>query len=83
MDTDLDRLLIAVYCTVDDFLPARAETPGEGSLTRRSSAVRRADDDGLSSDARFVAAARRQLGHLFPQLPRADRLPQGAGYACR
>jgi hypothetical protein len=25
MDTDLDRLLIAVYCTVDDFLPARAE----------------------------------------------------------
>ena len=25
MDADLDLLLIAVYCTVDDFLPERTE----------------------------------------------------------
>jgi hypothetical protein len=70
MDADLDLLLIAVYCTVDDFLPRRAEN-----------ARRRISDAevitlcvaqamiGIPSDARFLRAARRQLGHLFPHLP--------------
>jgi hypothetical protein len=70
MDADLDLLLIAVYCTVDDLLPERA-----------ANARRRISDAevvtlciaqammAMPSDARFLAAARRQLGHLFPQLP--------------
>jgi hypothetical protein len=70
MDADLDLLLIAVYCTVDDLLPERAEN-----------ARRRISDAevitlciaqammGIPSDARFLKAARRQLGHLFPHLP--------------
>jgi hypothetical protein len=70
MDADLDLLLIAVYCTVDDFLPGRAVN-----------ARRRISDAevitlciaqammGMPSDARFLRSARRQLGHLFPCLP--------------
>jgi Transposase DDE domain len=70
MDADLDLLLIAVYCTVDDLLPARA-----------ANARRRIADAevitlcvaqamlGIPSDARFLAAASRRLSHLFPVLP--------------
>jgi hypothetical protein len=70
MDADLDTLCIAVYCTADDLLPER-----------RANARRQVTDAevvtlcvaqalmGLPSDRRFLAAARRQLGHLFPQLP--------------
>jgi hypothetical protein len=70
MDADLDLLLIAVYCTVDDLLPAR---PGN--------ARRRITDEevitlciaqaimGIPSDERFLAVARRRLAHLFPHLP--------------
>jgi len=70
MDADLDLLLIAVYCTADDFLPCRP-----GNARRKIS-----DAElitlciaqalmGVPSDARFLRAARRQLGHLFPHLP--------------
>jgi Transposase DDE domain len=70
MDADLDLLLIAVYCTVDDFLPGRS-----GNARRRIT-----DPElvtlciaqammGIPSDARFLRAARRQLGHLFAELP--------------
>jgi hypothetical protein len=70
MDADLDLLLIAVYCTVDDLLPARA-----------ANAKRRIADAevitlciaqamlGISSDERFLAVARWRLVHLFPALP--------------
>jgi Transposase DDE domain len=70
MDADLDLLLIAVYCIADDFLPERAEN-----------ARRRINDAevvtlcvaqamlGIPSDGRFLAVARRRLGHLFPSLP--------------
>lgn len=70
MDADLDLLLIAVYCTVDDLLPAKA-----------ANARRRIADAevitlciaqamlGISSDERFLAVARHRLGHLFPALP--------------
>ena len=70
MDADLDLLLIAVYCTVDDLLPAKA-----------ANARRRITDQevitlciaqamlGCRSDDHFLAVARHRLGHLFPELP--------------
>jgi Transposase DDE domain len=75
MDADLDLLVISVYCTADDLLPERA-----GNARRRLS-----DAEivtlcvaqvlmGMPSDRRFLRAARRQLGHLFPFLPRQDAL---------
>ena len=70
MDADLDLLLIAVYCMADDFLP-----DGPGNARRRISdaevitlCVAQAMM-GIPSDPRFLRAARRQLGHLFPHLP--------------
>lgn len=75
MRADLDLLCISVYCTADDLLPAR---PGNGR--------RRLSDAeivtlcvaqvlmGIPSDRRFLRAARRQLGHLFPLLPTQDAL---------
>ena len=75
MDADLDLLCISVYCTADDLLPQR-----------RGNARRSLSDAevvtlcvaqvlmGIPSDRRFLRAARRQLGHLFPVLPRQDAL---------
>jgi hypothetical protein len=75
MRADLDLLCISVYCTADDLLPRR-----------RGNARRRLSDAeivtlcvaqvlmGIPSDRRFLRAARRQLGHLFPYLPRQDAL---------
>ena len=75
MHADLDLLGISVYCTADDLL---AERPGNGR--------RRLSDAevvtlcvaqvlmGIPSDRRFLRAARRQLGHLFPYLPSQDAL---------
>src|SRR5437868_2672283 len=75
MDADLDLLLISVYCTADDLLPERP----------RNARRRLSDAEivtlcvaqvlmGIPSDRRFLRAARRQLGHLFPQLPGQDAL---------
>src|SRR6185437_12145038 len=73
MHADLDLLLISVYCTADDLLPKR-----------RANARRKLTDAeivtlsvaqvlmGIPSDRRFLRAARRQLGHLFPCLPSQD-----------
>lgn len=70
MDADLDLLLIAVYCTVDDLLPVRA-----------ANARRRITDAEVitlciaqamldcRSDEQFLAIAARRLAHLFPALP--------------
>jgi hypothetical protein len=75
MVADLDLLCISVYCTADDLLPER-----------RGNARRRLSDAeivtlcvaqvlmGIPSDRRFLRAARRQLGHLFPHLPSQDGL---------
>ena len=74
MVADLDLLLISVYCTADDLLPERP-----GNARRRLS-----DAEivtlcvaqtlmGIPSDRRFLRAARRQLGHLFPHLPGPGR----------
>ncbi|HZT95018.1 MAG TPA: IS982 family transposase [Gaiellaceae bacterium] len=75
MHADLDLLLISVYCTADDLLPER----------RRNARRKLSDAEivtlcvaqvlmGIPSDRRFLRAACRQLGHLFPQLPSQDAL---------
>ena len=75
MRADLDLLCISVYCTADDLLPAKP-----GNARRRLSdaeivtlCVAQALM-GIPSDRRFLRAARRQLGHLFPWLPSQDAL---------
>lgn len=73
MLADLDLLLIAVFCTADDFLPKRA-----GNARRRIT-----DAEvitlciaqamlGIPSDERFLAVAAWRLSHLFPCLPARD-----------
>jgi Transposase DDE domain len=70
MLADLDLLLIAVFCTADDLLPERAKnarrilTDAEVVTLCVAQAMM-----GISSDARFLKAARKQLAHLFPVLP--------------
>ena len=70
MYADLDALCIAVYCTADDLLPERAAnarrlvTDAELVTLCVAQAIM-----GVPSDRRFLALARRQLGHLFPRRP--------------
>jgi hypothetical protein len=70
MDADLDTLCTVIYCTADDLLPeARANarrriTDAELVTLCVAQAIM-----GIPSDRRFLRAARRQLGHLFPNLP--------------
>ena len=75
MRADLDLLCISVYCTADDLLPAR---PGNGrrKLTDAEIVTLCVAQVlmGIPSDRRFLRAARRQLGHLFPLLPTQDAL---------
>ena len=75
MDADLDLLLISVYCTADDLLPERARnarrTLSDAEVVTLCVAQVLM---GLPSDRRFLRAARRQLGHLFPCLPSQDAL---------
>lgn len=75
MDADLDLLLISVYCTADDLLPeprpnARRRLTDAEIVTLCLAQVLM----GIPSDRRFLRAARRQLGHLFPYLPSQDAL---------
>jgi hypothetical protein len=75
MRADLDLLCIGVYCTADDLLPARP-----GNERRRLSYAEVVTLCvaqvlmGIASDRRFLRAAKRQLGHLFPWLPNQDAL---------
>ena len=75
MRADLDLLCISVYCTADDLLPAR---PGNGrrKLTDAEIVTLCVAQVlmGIPSDRRFLRAAKRQLGHLFPLLPSQDGL---------
>ena len=70
MLADLDLLLIAVFCTADDLLPEPAKnarrilTDAEVVTLAVAQAIM-----GITSDARFVKIARKQLAHLFPLLP--------------
>jgi len=75
MDADLDLLCISVYCTADDLLPeprrnARRKLTDAEVVTLCLAQVLM----GIPSDRRFLRAARRQLGHLFPYLPSQDAL---------
>jgi len=71
MDADLDTLCTVVYCTAADLLPEarknarRKLTDAEVVTLCVAQAIM-----GIPSDRRFLRAARRQLGHLFPDLPR-------------
>ena len=70
MHADLDTLCTVIYCTADDLLPearrnARRKITDAAVVTLCvAQAIL-----GIPSDRRFLAAARRQLGHLFPVLP--------------
>jgi len=70
MDADLDTLGTVVYCTADDLLPEarrnarRRLTDAEVVTLCAAQAIM-----GITSDRRFLATARRRLGHLFPCLP--------------
>ncbi len=75
MDADLDLLCISVYCTADDLLPepprnARRKLSDAEIVTLCVAQVLM----GIPSDRRFLRAARRQIGHLFPWLPSQDAL---------
>lgn len=73
MLADLDLLLIAVFCAADDLLPRKAKnakrivTDAEVVTLCVAQSIM-----GIPSDPRFIAAARKQLGHLFPTLPDRD-----------
>jgi hypothetical protein len=75
MRADLDLLCVSVYCTADDLLPRK---PGNGrrKLTDAEIVTLCVAQVlmGIPSDRRFLRAARRQLGHLFPALPTQDAL---------
>jgi hypothetical protein len=70
MHADLDTLCTVVYCTADDLLPepkknAKRQTTDAEIVTLAVAQVLM----GLPSDRRFLRAAKRQLGDLFPYLP--------------
>ena len=70
MYADLDALCIAVYCTADDLLPsARANARRKVSDAEPVTLCVARAIMGVPSDRRFLAVARRQLGHLFPRRP--------------
>ncbi|MGH8303377.1 MAG: transposase [Steroidobacteraceae bacterium] len=84
MLADLDLLLIYVFCIADDLLPSkpfnhrRSLTDAEVVTLAVAQQIM-----GIPSDYRFVRAAIRQLGHLFPGLTnrsgfykRRDRLAE-------
>lgn len=75
MRADLDLLCISVYCTADDLLPAPAAN-ARRKLTDAEIVTLCVAQVlmGIPSDRRFLRAARRQLGHLFPVLPSQDGL---------
>jgi len=71
MHADLDTLCTVVYCTADDLLPAkpanarRRVSDAEVATLCVAQAIM-----GIPSDRRFLAVARKRLGHLFPELPK-------------
>jgi hypothetical protein len=69
MLADLDLLLIYVFCIADDLLPKKPNNHRR-SLTDAEVVTLAVAQQmmGIPSDYRFIRAAIRQLGHLFPGL---------------
>lgn len=69
MDADLDLLLIYVYCVADDLLPKKPRN-AKRILTDAEVVTLAVAQQimGIPSDYRFIGAATRRLGHLFPAL---------------
>ena len=71
MDADLDTLCTVIYRTADDLLSEarpnarRRVTDAELVTLCVAQAIM-----GIPSDRKFLAVARKRLGHLFPDLPR-------------
>ena len=74
MDADLDSLLTVVFCTADDLLPTKAANARR--MVTDAEVVTLAVAQVLlgfhDSDRRFLAAAKRRLVHLFPEIPTQD-----------
>jgi len=70
MHADLDTLCTVVYCTAADLLPeARRNARRKVSDAEVVTLCVAQAIMGIPSDRRFLATARKRLGHLFPQLP--------------
>lgn len=72
MHADLDALLTATYVLIDDFLPERPRRPGRPPEITDAEVITLLVAQALlqiPDDRRFIATARRRLGHLFPYLP--------------
>ena len=84
MDADLDTLCTVIYCTADDLLPRprrnarRRVTDAEMVTLCVAQAIM-----GIPTDRRFLAVARKRLGHLFPAPASPGRLPQASPSARR
>ena len=71
MDADLDTLCTYVYCTADDLLPDRPGNARRRTTDAEIVALLVAQAiTGSTSDRRFLAYARKNLRHLFPEIPR-------------
>jgi hypothetical protein len=69
MLADLDLLLIYVFCIADDLLPRRSINHRRNLIDAEVVTLAVAQSImGISSDYRFIRAAIKQLGHLFPNL---------------
>jgi hypothetical protein len=72
MHADLDTLLTASYVLIDDLLPERPRGPGRPPEITDAELMTLLIAQALlqiPDDRRFIATARRRLGHLFPYLP--------------
>ena len=72
MTTDLDTLLIALYVKIDDDLAGIRRVGRPPQLTDSELVCLAVAQAllGYSSESRWLRAARRRLGHLFPYLPK-------------
>jgi hypothetical protein len=70
--TDLDSLLTALYVLVDDLLPARRGAGRRPRITAAELITLAVAQILLQchSERRFLRLARKQLGHLFPYIPK-------------
>ena len=72
MRADLDDLLTALYVLVDDLLPARCGAGRRPRITAAELITLAVAQILLQchSERRFLRLARKQLGHLFPYIPK-------------